>query len=55
MKFGEESYSASSLIQDLKNTDLKIKHKAYQNLDLIAFSLGVEKTKSELLPYIKSK
>ena len=55
MKFGEGTYSASSLILDLKHPDLKTKYKAFQQLDLIALSLGPEKAKFELIPYIKSK
>jgi len=47
-----EQATASSLLEDLKSNDLKIKINAIQGLNIIAFALGKERTRNELLPFI---
>lgn len=47
--------SPSSLIEDLKTGDTKIKINALRNLELIAFALGKERTRNELLPFLSGK
>ncbi len=44
--------TASSLLEDLKNSDTKIKINAIKSLKVIAFALGKERTRNELLPFI---
>jgi serine/threonine-protein phosphatase 2A regulatory subunit A len=47
-----EQGSASSLLEDLKSQDQKIKINAIRGLHAIASALGKERTRNELLPYI---
>ena len=46
--------TATNLLEDLQNTDIKIKKNAIQNLRGISLALGRERTRKELLPYLKS-
>jgi hypothetical protein len=45
-------FSASSLLDDLKSGDIKIKINAIRSLGIISLTLGKERTRNELLPYI---
>jgi serine/threonine-protein phosphatase 2A regulatory subunit A len=47
--------TASSLLEDLKNSDSKIKVNAIKSLKVIAFALGKERTRNELLPFLTGK
>lgn len=47
-----DGLTASSLLEDLKSSDSKIKINAIKNLNVIAFALGKERTKNELLPFL---
>lgn len=47
-----EQATASSLLEDLKSNDSKIKINAIRGLEIIAFALGKERTRNELLPFI---
>jgi hypothetical protein len=44
--------TASSLIEDLKSPDSKVKINAIKSLSIIAFALGKERTRNELLPFL---
>lgn len=44
--------TASSLLEDLKSSDAKVKINAIKSLKVIAFALGKERTRNELLPFI---
>ena len=46
--------TATNLLEDLKSTDTKIKKNAVQNLRGISLALGRERTRKELLQYLKS-
>ena len=46
--------TATTLLEDLQNPDIKIKKNAFQNLRGISLALGRERTRKELLPYLKS-
>lgn len=50
-----EQVTASSLIEDLKSSDTKAKVNALQNLNAIAFALGRDRTRTELLPFLTGK
>ena len=45
--------AASSLIEDLKSTDTKTKINAIKSLTVVSLTLGKERTRDELLPYIE--
>ena len=45
----------SSLLEDLKNNDSKIKIQAIKGLHIIASALGKERTRNELLPFLTGK
>jgi hypothetical protein len=47
--------TASSLLEDLKSSDSKVKINAIKSLKVIAFALGKERTRNELLPFISGK
>ncbi len=47
-----DGVTASSLLEDLKSSDSKTKINAIRNLSVIAFALGKERTKNELLPFL---
>jgi hypothetical protein len=47
-----EQATASSLLEDLKSSDQKIKINAIRGLNVIAFALGKERTRNELLPFL---
>jgi hypothetical protein len=47
-----EQATASSLLEDLKSTDAKVKINAIKGLNIIAFALGRERTRNELLPFL---
>ena len=49
-----DQITATSLIEDLKNPETKIKINAIHNLREISFALGRERTRKELLPYLIS-
>jgi len=44
----------TSLLEDIKSTELKVKVDAIRSLNLISKSLGRERTRNELLPYVTS-
>jgi hypothetical protein len=50
-----EQATASSLLEDLKNNDPKVKINALKSLKVIAFALGKERTRNELLPFLTGK
>ena len=50
-----ESASASSLLEDLKSSDAKIKINAIRGLNIIASALGKERTRNELIPFLAGK
>ena len=47
-----DGVTASSLLEDLKSSDSKVKINAIRNLNVIAFALGKDRTKNELLPFL---
>ena len=49
-----DQLTATSLLEDLQSTDTKTKKNAIQNLSGISLELGRERTRKELLPYLKS-
>lgn len=49
-----DQVTATSLLEDLKSTETKTKKNAVQNLRGISLALGRERTRKELLPYLKS-
>ena len=49
-----DQITATNLLEDLQNPDTKIKKNAFQNLRGISLALGRERTRKELLPYLKS-
>jgi hypothetical protein len=50
-----EGVTASSLLEDLKSSDSKIKLNAIRGLTVIAFALGKERTRNELIPFLAGK
>jgi len=44
--------TASSLIEDLKSSDTKTKINAIKSLTVVSLTIGIERTRNELLPYI---
>ena len=50
-----EGVTASSLLEDLKSSDSKIKINAIRGLTVIAFALGKERTRNELIPFLAGK
>ena len=49
-----DQVTATNLLEDLQNPDIKIKKNAFQNLRGISLALGRERTRKELFPYLKS-
>jgi serine/threonine-protein phosphatase 2A regulatory subunit A len=49
-----DQLTATSLLEDLQSADIKTKKNAVQNLRGISLALGRERTRKELLPYLKS-
>jgi len=49
-----DQLTATTLLEDLQSTDIKTKKNAVQNLRGISLALGRERTRKELLPYLKS-
>ena len=49
-----DQITATSLLEDLKNSETKIKINAVHNLRGISFALGTERTRKKLLPYLIS-
>lgn len=49
-----EEISATSLIEDLKSQEIRTKINAIKGLQGISFALGRERTRKELLPFLKS-
>ena len=49
-----DQITATSLLEDLKNPEIKIKINAVHNLRGISLALGRERTRRELLPYLLS-
>ena len=49
-----DQITATSLLEDLKNSEIKIKINAVHNLRGISLALGRERTRRELLPYLLS-
>ena len=49
-----DQITATNLLEDLQNPDIKIKKNAFQNLRGISLALGRERTRKELLPYLIS-
>ena len=50
-----DQQSASSLLEDLKNPDQKIKINGIRGISIIAFALGKDRTRNELLPFLSGK
>ncbi len=50
-----ETASASSLLEDLKSSDSKVKINAIKGLNIIATALGKERTRNELIPFLAGK
>lgn len=50
-----EQASASSLLEDLKSQDQKVKINAIRGLNIIGLALGKERTRNELLPFIAGR
>lgn len=48
----DDQTTASSLLEDLKSSDSKVKANAIKGLNTIAFALGKERTRNELLPFL---
>ncbi len=44
--------NVTTILEDLKNADPKVKVEAAKNIVRVAQSLGKERTRNELLPYI---
>ncbi|MCQ2818572.1 MAG: hypothetical protein MJ252_14990 [archaeon] len=49
-----DQITATSLLEDLKSQDTKVKINALNNLRGISFALGRERTRKELLPFLSS-
>ena len=49
-----DQLTATTLLEDLQSTEIKTKKNAVQNLRGISLALGRERTRKELLPYLKS-
>lgn len=47
-----EGVSAASLLEDLKSSEPKVKINAIRGLSVIAFALGKERTRNELIPFL---
>jgi serine/threonine-protein phosphatase 2A regulatory subunit A len=47
--------AASALIEDLKSQETKTKINAIKSLSIIALTIGKERTRNELLPYLSGK
>ena len=47
-----ESVTPSSLLEDLKSSESKIKINAIRGLGVIAFALGKDRTRNELIPFL---
>jgi len=47
-----ENVTPSSLLEDLKSSESKIKINAIKGLGIVAFALGKERTRNELLPFL---
>jgi len=45
----------STLIEDLKNEDIRKRLFSVQNLNVIASALGPERTRVELIPFLNGK
>lgn len=56
MKTGKEAVArAAQLIEDLKSDDKAKRKESVENLGVIAKALGSERTRIELIPYLKGK
>jgi serine/threonine-protein phosphatase 2A regulatory subunit A len=42
-------------VEELKSSDIKVKLNSIKNLTVICSALGIEKTRSELLPFLSGK
>lgn len=47
--------AACSLIEDLKSQEIKTKINAIKSLSIIALTIGKDRTRTELLPYLAGK
>jgi hypothetical protein len=47
--------AASGLIEDLKSQETKTKINAIKSLSIIALTIGKERTRNELLPYLAGR
>ena len=50
-----ETVTASSLLEDLKSSDSKVKINAIKSLNVVAFALGKDRTRNELLPFLAGR
>jgi len=50
-----EQVSPTSLLEDLRSNESKAKLNAVKNLNVIAYALGKERTRNELLPFLAGK
>lgn len=50
-----DNVSPTSLLEDLRSNETKVKLNAIKNLNMIAFALGKERTRNELIPFLAGK
>ncbi len=48
----DDQPTASSLLEDLKSNDSKVKVNAIKSLKVISLALGKDRTRNELLPFL---
>ena len=45
----------TAILEEMKNSDPKVKSDAIKNLNVVAQAIGKERSRNELLPYISGK
>jgi hypothetical protein len=45
----------TAILEEMKNTDPKVKSDAIKNLNVVALAIGKDRSRNELLPYITGK
>lgn len=51
----EETSNVATLIDELKHEDVALRLNSIKKLDVIANALGVERTRTELVPFLQGK
>lgn len=51
----QETSNVASLIDELKHEDVALRLNSIKKLDVIANALGVERTRTELVPFLQGK